>query len=152
MSGKTTNQEIFMRAILKIKRVGKPHAFFENLNFGDMAVFGTMRQMTDEGAEDSLIKTSSISNKLKISKPALTQIINRLEEKGLIQRVYSKKDRRCTFLQLTEKGTKAFNDEENNMKLMLKTVEEKMGTADFLKLAELVEKFSDVMIEIKEEK
>ena len=47
---------------------------------------------------------SEISRELKLSPSAVTQVSNRLERRGLIERVFQDEDRRVRKLRLTRKG------------------------------------------------
>ncbi len=49
-----------------------------------------------------------LSEKTLVTKGTLTGVLDRLEAKGLIERVPSRKDRRCTFIRLTTKGGERF--------------------------------------------
>src|SRR5690349_21368914 len=49
---------------------------------------------------------SEIARKLRISLSGLTQIADRLERAGMVERVFNEEDRRVRFLQLTSKAMK----------------------------------------------
>ncbi len=51
-----------------------------------------------------------LSEKTLVTKGTLTGVLDRLEVKGLIERVPCKEDRRCTIIRLTEKGDKRFRE------------------------------------------
>ncbi len=52
-----------------------------------------------------------IGYKTLITKGTLTGVVNRLEQKGLVNRVQSDEDRRCVCVHLTAKGTAVFRRE-----------------------------------------
>jgi DNA-binding MarR family transcriptional regulator len=47
---------------------------------------------------------SDLSRELGVSLSAMTQVANRLERQGLVERVFDGSDRRVRFLRLTERG------------------------------------------------
>ncbi|MCI0527759.1 MAG: MarR family transcriptional regulator [Nitrospira sp.] len=49
-----------------------------------------------------------LSEKTLVTKGTLTGVLDRLEAKGLIERVHSKEDRRCTIIRLTSQGDDCF--------------------------------------------
>ena len=51
-----------------------------------------------------------LSEKTLVTKGTLTGVLDRLEKKGLIERVPSREDRRCTFIRLTPKGDARFRE------------------------------------------
>lgn len=52
-----------------------------------------------------------IGEKTLITKGTLTGVIDRLEQKGLVKRVASSDDRRCTQVTLTRRGNRVFEKE-----------------------------------------
>lgn len=56
-----------------------------------------------------------------VKKSAITAIINRLWEKGLIQRTRDDKDRRVIYLTLTESGKKLFEETESRIHQLVGT-------------------------------
>jgi DNA-binding MarR family transcriptional regulator len=50
------------------------------------------------------VSMSELSRELGVSLSAMTQVANRLERQGLVERVFDGSDRRVRFLQLTEQG------------------------------------------------
>ena len=67
---------------------------------------------------------SSIAAKLKITVGSLTTSMNSLVKKGYVKRERSEKDRRVVFIQLTNKGRKAYHHHANFHKKMVEAVVE----------------------------
>ncbi|NNF67539.1 MAG: MarR family transcriptional regulator, partial [Gammaproteobacteria bacterium] len=51
-----------------------------------------------------------IGEQTLITKGTLTGVLDRMEQKGLLQRVRRGGDRRCVHIELTDAGTQLFND------------------------------------------
>ncbi len=67
------------------------------------------------------ISMSILYNELHPIKPSkLTQITNRMEDKGLIKKIRSKKDRRKVEIHLTDRGKKALEKYERSIADLLK--------------------------------
>jgi DNA-binding MarR family transcriptional regulator len=56
------------------------------------------------GKGEEGIKVSDLSRFLRVTSPTVTQLLNRLEEMGLILRKEDAKDRRAVLVSLTEEG------------------------------------------------
>ena len=56
------------------------------------------------------ISQSAIASALRFDRSTLVQIIDRLEERGLVVRAVSARDRRSHALKLTDEGTRALRD------------------------------------------
>jgi len=50
------------------------------------------------------IKVSELSSHLKVTSPTITQLVNSLEESGLVERTMDKEDRRAVRVRLTDDG------------------------------------------------
>ena len=51
-----------------------------------------------------------LSEKTLVTKGTLTGVLDRLEKKGLVERVPSREDRRCTLIKLTAQGDARFRE------------------------------------------
>lgn len=94
------------------------------------------------------ITISELSNMVQISKPAVSQVVNALEEKNLVERITTKKDRRVVFVVLTKEGENTISEIHKLMSGKLNSVLERMGeqnSADFLRL---FKQFAEIMSEV----
>lgn len=71
-----------------------------NLNSGEFDVLATLYR---NGSPYKLIP-SDLVKQILLTSGAMTNRLDRLEKKGLIQRVHSDEDRRCVVVSLTESG------------------------------------------------
>lgn len=86
---------------------------------------------------------STISEKTKLSRPAVTQTLNSLEKKGYVVRIMDEKDRRKFKVEITSKGKKMFNDTFESKFSELMDIIEKLGK-------EKVNQLTDIFKEIVE--
>jgi DNA-binding MarR family transcriptional regulator len=85
-----------------------------------------------------------IGEKTLITKGTLTGIIDRLEYKRLVQRVTAAKDKRCTLVRLTEKGTQVFQEHFPQHIAYLKTRFDRLSPADKRAATRLLQKIRTV--------
>lgn len=137
--------ENFIKSLIKFKRIEKPAHREEELSFSEMRVLVLVKENYEERGENSGLKMSAMSKILSISKPALTQIINKLESAGFVERRFLKEDRRVTYIFFTEKGHYLFEREAEKFKLRIKNIFEKMGAQDSEEFVRLFEKFCEIM-------
>ncbi len=71
-----------------------------------------------------------IGERTLITKGTLTGVVDRLEEKGLVDRIVSSEDRRCTRVTLTKKGNRVFEKEFPRQIEYLKQRFEKLTKSD----------------------
>lgn len=86
---------------------------------------------------------STISDKTKLSRPAVTQTLNSLEKKGYIIREMDEKDRRKFKVKITPQGKKIFNETFESKFNELMEIIEQLGK-------EKVNQLTDIFKEIVE--
>ncbi|PSR37251.1 MAG: MarR family transcriptional regulator [Sulfobacillus thermosulfidooxidans] len=62
----------------------------------------------DSPGDGSGIPVSAISTQLRVSTPTVTQLINEMEERGLVERHIDQEDRRVIRVRLTSHGEEAY--------------------------------------------
>lgn len=93
--------------------------------------------------DEGILSISEVCRKISVSKPQMTIIIDKLEKKGLVYRVYSKEDRRIINIDLTEKGKEYLSSllemfKENLSHKLISLPEEEL--AKLLNLIEITER------------
>lgn len=97
------------------------------------------------------IQISVLSLAANMSKPAVSQALNSLEDRGLIERFSCKGDRRAVYVTMTDKGTAIMAQGWKTFISLMDCVEKKMGEENTEKLVELVEQFINIMDEVRSE-
>ena len=138
----------FLDAMIGVRKASKIPHFFSELSYSELAVFRAMRFLSGGCLPKELVKTSDISAHIQISKPALSQVINKLEDKGLVERVVQKSDRRSVYVRFTRKGIGMFERQNAQMHEAINMVVEKMGYEDTLRFITLMKKFHEVVAHV----
>lgn len=112
--------------------------------------FGVMNYIACHQKHDASegVTISEISDFIQISKPAISQIVNALEEKEVVLRLTTKKDRRVVYVSLTEKGQGELAQIKSMINGKILGVLEKMGDEDASQFIKLLDKFSLIMSEV----
>ncbi|MPM55768.1 hypothetical protein SDC9_102565 [bioreactor metagenome] len=79
-------------------------------------------------------------------------MLNVMEEKGYIERVSNKSDRRVVYVKLTKEGEEFLKDQNRKFENFTCQVIEKMGEEDTDNLIRLFGKLYDVIEELQSEK
>lgn len=141
---KQLNDEL-MSCIYNIKRFVRPPKIYRDLSYSEMSVFTCLKEYYNENENSQPVKTSLICERLKISKPALSQIINKLEDKGFVERVTLKEDRRSAYIKYTQKGLNAFQRDRKATLGVTSEIIERMGTSDIKELIRILNKLADTV-------
>ena len=134
----------------KLGKLGRRHVFGDCETAGMQAAFGLLFHREADG---NFVRTrmTDVSRQLDISKPAATQMVNRLVEHGMVERVSDENDRRVVYIQATEKGLRVGGARMEKNLALIDRVVERMGEEDANALAALLERFFDAMVAETEE-
>jgi DNA-binding MarR family transcriptional regulator len=107
----------------------------------------TLRYMNQVGTCTS----SELAEVFDVQKSAITAIIQRLWEKGLIERTRDEKDRRVVYLTLTEKGENLYLQAEERIHTLVESLITKFDESEIKQFIETFEKLNKVLINYKME-
>jgi DNA-binding MarR family transcriptional regulator len=95
--------------------------------------------------------SSELAEVFDVQKSAITAIIQRLWEKGLIQRTRDEKDRRVVYLTLTDKGKELYDKAEDRIHRLVESLLTQFDQSEIQQFIETFEKLNQVLINIKME-
>ena len=102
--------------------------------------------------ENSEATVSDLISLMQTTKPALSQLLNALEEKGYLKRSISNYDRRSVALTITDEGNAVLEGHIKKTNSFLEEVINEFGTENTKKLIDLFNKLSEIVKEIKKER
>lgn len=123
----------------------------KDLHVGEFMTLRSIYKLGQDEKNSLGVKTSDIGESLCMKKPATSKMINNLEDKGYVNRVSDKRDRRITYVNLTEKGIKLFEQHKIKMTNYTNKIIDKMGKEDMETFLILLNKFSDSIEDILDE-
>lgn len=120
------------------------------------AAFGLLKLMDSE----KQITVPDLQRTLQMGKSAVSQMLNTLEEKGLIVRSVNVKDRRRIDIEISPAGKKLMTEMKHHVDWMVNEVIDRFGEEKSQQLAALSEDFAvvfdevhrEVLVKLKEEK
>jgi DNA-binding MarR family transcriptional regulator len=107
----------------------------------------TLRYMNQVGSCTS----SELAEVFDVQKSAITAIIQRLWEKGLIERTRDEKDRRVVYLTLTDKGKELYTKAEERIHKLVESIITQFDEAEIKQFIETFEKLQHVLLNYKVE-
>lgn len=106
-----------------------------------------LKALRAEGSDAPGVTVSKLSTCLMHSKPATSKMLNTLEEKGFIERITTKADRRAVYIVLTEAGQEKINEITERMDNFTNQFLEKLGEEDTENLFRILDRMYEVMSE-----
>lgn len=91
--------------------------------------------------------SSELAEVFEVKKSAITAIINRMWEKGLIKRTRDENDRRVVYLTLTEKGIDLFEQTEDRIHKLVESIINRFDEIEIKQFLDTYEKLNQVLME-----
>jgi len=129
----------------------------ENCNlFSDTASlsrteFRLLREVIIEQEKGKKIISSELSRRLGVTRSAISQIVTKLEKRGIVQRTDAENDRKIAYIQLSDNALTLFEQQCSQANEIAEKVEKKLGPEKLNKLLELYDEFAKVLNESRKE-
>lgn len=119
------------------------------MTFNEVLVCGLLKRRKDTEPDKFYIATE-LCAETGLFKSQMNKLINSMEEKGLVTRLRSEKDRRFVYIKLTGEGEMRYLKEHEGIMLMLDKLVDAVGTDCANDCADLVNKVTDGLKKIKD--
>nr|WP_281350080.1 MarR family transcriptional regulator [Alkalibaculum sporogenes] len=101
-----------------------------------------------EHGEHNGVRISEISHRMRVTSPTVTQLVNKLEEDGLVKRTLDPNDRRSIRVTLTPKGEDVIEKSQNTFFERYSSLVDALGTEKSILLADLLSESIDYLSKI----
>lgn len=105
-----------------------------NICHGDACIMKAIGEAQKKKDHDQCIRVADIIEEMQVPPPAVSRGLRSLEERRFISRHVDEKDRRNTFVELTEEGRLLSEEIEHIMSDFADTVFERVGAESFEQL------------------
>lgn len=126
------------------KNITSNGKIYQKLNMNDLIVF---KILLENEKVEQLTQVKDLSDYMNISRPAVNTILNRLEDRDLIERFRLKNDRKSVFVRLSKNAHDIYDIEKKKLTEFMNILINKLGEDDSKKLIELLEKVNNIMEE-----
>ena len=120
-------------------------ALFPDISQGEFLALEVIYRYTLIQDKGSKICVSDLAKNMKIASSAVSRMLHTLEERGLISREVDRRDRRNTYVFLTEAGRQKHQDAVDTMDDFLKSVVNRMKEEDIRQLIVLWNELADII-------
>lgn len=157
-AGSSQGQQL-LNVMAKLKQLHAKTGLNEQIPRGEFqmlhVIWHAMQKQASELEEQHTppgIKVSELSELLKISPPSVSQMVNLLENKDLVERINTKNDRRVVYIRLTDQGKSVLEDVTKNFLLFTDEIVHRLGTEEADHLIRLIDRLYEIIGDIRAEK
>lgn len=103
-------------------------------------------------SEDSLLSMGELCKMANIKMPSMTEVVDRFEKEGILERIRDNEDRRVVKVKMTVKGKKMHKEVLRRRANELTKMFGVLTTEDRTKLVESLKNVSEILIKVTENK
>lgn len=104
--------------------------------------FGIMRLLKSEG----ILQVAEIADKMQISRPQMTRLLDKLIERNMVNREVGTEDRRTINISLTERGKRTVNKNEQQVRKAIEKALLSLSDEDINDLSDTLTKLRDILL------
>lgn len=144
------NEEYFRRIYELFKKTENLEAAIQSPSFNnsEMRLIGEV--LMERKAGGRLISTR-LAERLGITRSAISQMVNKLEERGVVKRVPDDVDRKIAYIELTPSAEKQYKTERKRLYDFMGRFIEEFGQEELEEFLRLNNKFFETCSRLKEE-
>jgi DNA-binding MarR family transcriptional regulator len=94
----------------------------------------------------SVCTSTELADAFEVNKSAITATINRMVDRGLIQRTRDENDRRVVYLTLSDDGTKLFEETQEKVRLLVESIITQFEETEIKSFINTYEKLAQILI------
>lgn len=136
--------------IFRFRKLSVPTTLCATLSPGEMSMMIALNAYHGK-LQKEVLPVCELSRRLHTTQPAATQLVNRLEAKGLVERKNDEADRRTVLVSVTPRGYKTFEKEYEAALSAGDKVLDRMGIERAEQLLGLLDELAGIYAEVIDE-
>ena len=120
----------------------------KNTHFNDTEL-RLLAEILSANKEGKRLISTQLADRLGVTRSAISQIVNRLEKAGVVQRVADEVDRKIAYVEFTDKSLELYKKDWKICQQFISKVVEKFGEERFYEMCALSNEFIDLLTEEK---
>lgn len=142
---KTNENEKYLKAVFSFLRRNERMVLSDKMTHFNSTEIRLIGEILTAKAEGYRLISTQLADLLGITRSAVSQIVNRLEAKGIVKRVADDVDRKIAYIEVTEATEHAYEKDLNACKTFIGNVVEKFGKDNFETMCVLFDSFMDTL-------
>lgn len=139
-----------LKSLYNFRSVRMDLYYNDKISMNDMLALNIILACKESGDESAYF--SKIQDFMKISKPAVSQMLGSMEKRGLIEREIDPNDKRKFVMTITDNTKKEMNSMKKEFNTMMDEVVSQLGVDDTKEVIRLFDKMAVIAQEQKEKR
>ncbi len=145
MTNKSKKNERYVHIIFSILKKREKIGFTgEKTNFNNTEI-RLLTEILDAKYQGKRLISTQIAEQLGITRSAVSQRVNRLEEQGIVKRVADAVDRKIAYIEITEKTLSLYEEDLKKSMDFVGGLVEKFGEDKFEQMYALLDEFMKLL-------
>jgi len=118
--------------VLKFLLIGKEYEEFNIFQNGELlskTEYRMIREIVLEREKGNRIISSELARRLKVTRSAISQLVTKMENRGIVKRVDSPVDRKIAYVELSDRALQIYHEQSEIANSFAEKVVEKFGEA-----------------------
>lgn len=145
-----SQRQELLEALHKLRRASRIEFHGGGVSRGECFLLQQIAKSAKNGTPG--VRISDLSVLARMSKPAVSQMLNALEDKKMVRRIMTKNDRRVVYVALTDDGKAMLDEFLQSADAMMDRLISRLGTEDTALLIRLVNRLYDILKEMRAER
>ena len=137
--------EYLLRLFQVIKDSGNQDLFAGASSALSRTEFRLLREIVYEQERGNDIISSELARRLGITRSAISQIVGKLEKRGIVERVDSPTDRKIAYVRLSKHAKAVYDAQCSRVNAIMELVEKDIGADQIELLILQLQKFAEAM-------
>lgn len=126
--------------------------FFAGVNNLSRTEFRLLREIILESEKGKNIISSELARRLGITRSAVSQIVTKMEQRGIVNRVASPTDRKIAYVCLSERALAVFEEQCKEANATMQCIVERYGEENVKELFARFNEFRKIAEEVMKER
>ncbi|MDE6274321.1 MAG: MarR family transcriptional regulator [Clostridiales bacterium] len=119
--------------------------FFSENDVLSKTEFRLLQEVIVEGEKGNMLISAELARRLRITRSAVSQIVCKLEARGIVKRIPDEVDRKIAYVQLTDETLALFNQQLVRVNKFMERVVKEYGEDRIAELIRSYDEFAAVM-------
>lgn len=143
------NQEALLQAWIGMNVCIRGNRILSSMSLNEILIAGILYR--NQKGDSCGVTATELCSQTRLLKSQVNKLISGMEEKGLIERIRSSKDKRKVYIRMREENLHIYLEEHDRIMKLMNKVAEAMGEEKVSRLTELINEATSIVDKVQRE-